>query len=44
MREESDMIGEVGAIVVEIKEEIENTTIDIKVQYSNNKPRPSKLF
>ena len=42
VRKESNIIGKAGATVTEIKEEIENATISIKVQYSNNKPRPEK--
>ena len=35
---------EAGAIIAEIKDEIEKATIDITLVYSNNKPRARKFL
>ena len=41
---ESDVTGEVGATVAAIKEAIAKASIEITVEYSNNKPRPERIF
>ena len=41
---ESNAINGVGVIVAAIREEINNASIDISVEYANNKPKPDKTF
>ena len=41
---ESDTTQEVEATIAAIKEEIDNASIDITIEYSNNKPRYGKTF
>ena len=44
INKESDVTGEAGAIITQIRREIEDASIDIIVEYAKNKPRADKTF
>jgi len=44
VHKETDVTCEAGATIAEIKEEIAKASIEITVEYSNNKPKPGKTF